>query len=165
MVRIGKLLLPVIASALLLAACGSSGKSTTQASGGGDAGTVGTAVNAKLGETVLVDAQGMTLYRLTAENGGRHFICTDKTCLATWHPLEASPTGVAGLGTVKRPDGARQVTYHGMPLYTFAGDTKPGDAKGEGFKDVGVWNAVATKGSAHTPAQTTTSPGGGYGGY
>ena len=50
--------------------------------------------------------------------------------------------GVGSLGTVKRPDGTEQVTYKGMPLYTFAQDQKPGDAGGQGIKDVGTWTAV-----------------------
>jgi hypothetical protein len=61
------------------------------------------------------------------------------------------------------------VTYKGKPLYTFAGDQKAGDAKGEGFKDVGVWHAAALSGSTkNTPAvpqPTSTSPGYGSSGY
>ena len=34
------------------------------------------------------------------------------------------------------------VTYKGMPVYTYAGDSKKGEANGEGLKDVGVWHAV-----------------------
>lgn len=37
------------------------------------------------------------------------------------------------------------MTYKGMPLYTFAEDTAPGQAKGQGIKDVGTWNAVTTR--------------------
>jgi predicted lipoprotein with Yx(FWY)xxD motif len=88
-----------------------------------------------------------------------------------WHPL-AAPTGgapsgsVGSLGTVKRPGGTMQVTFRGMPLYTFVSDTKPGEAKGQGIKDVGVWTAVTTSGAATSkPAAaptTSTSSGGGY---
>jgi predicted lipoprotein with Yx(FWY)xxD motif len=35
-----------------------------------------------------------------------------------------------------------QVTFHGRPLYTYAGDKKPGQAKGEGLKDAGTWHAA-----------------------
>ena len=49
-----------------------------------------------------------------------------------------TPTGVKSLSTVKRPDGRRQVAYKGGPLYTFVEDKKPGDMKGNGFKDVGT---------------------------
>jgi predicted lipoprotein with Yx(FWY)xxD motif len=43
---------------------------------------------------------------------------------------------------VKRPEGATQVTYRGRPLYTFGGDRKSGQTKGEGLRDVGVWHAA-----------------------
>jgi predicted lipoprotein with Yx(FWY)xxD motif len=157
--RIGRLLIPVVASALVLAACGSSSSSDTQSSGG-DA-TVTTASNAKLGQTILVDAQGMTLYRLSGEQGG-HWICKDKTCLSSWHPVTGAPTGADGLSAVKRPDGTKQVAFQGMPLYTFAGDTKAGETAGQGLKDVGTWSAVTTKG-APAQSQTNTASSGPYG--
>jgi predicted lipoprotein with Yx(FWY)xxD motif len=108
---------------------------------------------------VLTTTQGLTLYSLSAEQGGR-FICTSGACTQLWHPLSASgaPSGVASLGTVARPDGTRQVTYKGMPLYTFAQDQRPGDVKGQGFKDVGTWGAVtvAGAGAAAAPSTETT---------
>jgi predicted lipoprotein with Yx(FWY)xxD motif len=52
------------------------------------------------------------------------------------------PKGPVKLGTVRRPEGTVQVTYRGRPLYAFSGDRKPGQTKGEGFKDVGTWHAV-----------------------
>ena len=128
---------------------------------------VTTAKNSTLGHTVLVNLRGRTLYSLSAERNGK-FICTDKTCLSFWHPLVvpagATPTGTARLGTVKRPDGRRQVTYRGGPLYTFGGDHARGDARGEGFKDVGTWHA-ASVGAATAPAPAPTTTSGGHGGY
>ena len=60
-----------------------------------------------------------------------------------------------------------QVTFKGLPLYTFVGDTKPGEAKGQGIKDVGVWKAVTANGSTAskpaTASTTSSSSGGGYG--
>jgi predicted lipoprotein with Yx(FWY)xxD motif len=121
---------------------------------------------------VLVDAQGLTLYRLSGEQNGK-FICTNAACLQTWHPLTVSgggaPSGVGSLGTVKRPDGTTQVTYKGQPLYTFAQDQAPGDANGQGFKDVGTWNAVTASASKSSsaaktsPAAPAPSGGGKYG--
>jgi predicted lipoprotein with Yx(FWY)xxD motif len=110
---------------------------------------VGTARNAKLHKTILVDRRGHTLYDLSAERHGR-FICTNSFCLGFWTPLVVPagkrPTGSVGsLSTIRRPDGKRQVTYKGRPLYTFNDDAKRGDAKGEGFRDVGVWHAVAVQ--------------------
>jgi len=139
------------------------------AGGASAAGTplVSTARNAGLKETVLVNSEGRTLYHLSVERAG-HFICSNKTCLSFWHPLVVpkgtKPVGQVPLGTVRRPDGRMQVTYKGEPLYSFVEDTKSGDAKGEGFKDVGVWHA-ATVGAmaATTTSATTTTSSGGYG--
>jgi predicted lipoprotein with Yx(FWY)xxD motif len=172
-------LIPAVAVSFLLAACGSSASSSSsspsasQSSGGGGGTTVvKTASVSSLGGSVLVDAQGLTLYHLSGEQNGK-WICTSATCVKAWHPLAAPTSGapsgsVGSLGTVKRPGGAMQVTYKGMPLYTFVGDTKPGEAKGQGIKDVGVWTAVTTNGaSTSKPAATTSAPssssgGGGY---
>jgi predicted lipoprotein with Yx(FWY)xxD motif len=184
-----------LVASVALAACGSSSSgsassstattapASTQASasspsGEGSSATVKTASNATLGASVLTDTRGMTLYSLSAERNGK-FICTSSACVGVWHPLSA-PTGgapggsVGSLAAVKRPDGTEQVTYKGMPLYTFAKDRQPGDAKGQGLKDVGTWTAVSS-GGASAPAapqatQTQSAPstpassgGGGYG--
>lgn len=67
---------------------------------------------------------------------------------AIWHPLKIAggvkPTGPGPvkLGTIKRPDGGIQVTYKGLPLYTFTEDKRPGQIKGQGVKDVGTWHAA-----------------------
>jgi predicted lipoprotein with Yx(FWY)xxD motif len=161
--------------ALLTAACGSGGQVGGQSQSATADAVVQTATNAKLGGPVLVDPQGMTLYTLSAETGG-HFVCTKTSdlpgtttsCLSLWKPLTVPrgkvPTGaVGGLGTIRRPDGpAIQVTYHGMPLYTFADDHHSGQATGNGFHDVGTWRAVTVRGSS-AGGQSTTSGGGGYG--
>jgi predicted lipoprotein with Yx(FWY)xxD motif len=128
---------------------------------------VTTAKDATLGKTLLVTLRGRTLYALSVERHGR-FICTDKSCLSLWTPLVVAahvvPTGAPSLGTVKRPDGRRQVTYKGGPLYTFSGDRARGDVKGEGLRDVGLWHAAAVgAGSAQPPTTTATTTG--YGGY
>ncbi len=170
--------LSALAACALLAACGSSssGKSTTETSSppGGSSGasgvTVKTASNASVGGTVLVNAEGMTLYHLSGEQNGK-FICTSSECEAVWHPLLATggtPSGVESLGTVKRPNGQEQVTFNGTPLYTFAQDTKAGDAKGQGIKDVGTWSAVIASGSSSstpptTSGTTSSKSSGGYG--
>ncbi|HEV7529961.1 MAG TPA: hypothetical protein VGO29_13785 [Solirubrobacteraceae bacterium] len=186
--RITTCLLPAIAVSLTLVACGgssysagsssksnaaaTSAASSSGASSSSSAGAVvKTAANSTLGATVLTDAAGMTLYRLSGEQAGK-FICATAACTQIWHPLAASatsaPSGVGSLGAVKRPDGSRQVAYKGMPLYTFAQDRRPGDAKGQGLKDVGTWNAVTVAASASPakPAPASESPpaesGGGY---
>jgi predicted lipoprotein with Yx(FWY)xxD motif len=147
-------LLALMAAAAALVLVGNSWGATSRA-------VVKTAKNASLGKTILVNRSGMTLYGLSAEKNGR-FICTDKACLSLWHPLVVSkgttPTGARFLATVKRPDGKLQVTYRGGPLYTFVEDRKPGDTKGNGFKDVGVWHPVS-------PSGAVSSGSGGGGGY
>lgn len=94
--------------------------------------------------TVLTNTKGLTLYTLTGEKNGK-FICTG-ACLSTWPPLLVAagtkPKGPVALGTIKRPEGKTQVTFRGMPVYTFSGDSKKGEANGEGLKDFGVWHAV-----------------------
>ncbi len=168
--------IPVTAAALgaslLLAACGgssSSSTSTTTTSAPAAATTASSSSptvktgSSSLG-TILVDAQGMTLYRLSGESGGK-FICNNQACLAVWHPLAAAagsaPTGVASLATVKRPDGTEQVTYEGAPLYTFASDKAAGQTNGQGFKDVGTWSVVKVAGGSSgsaAPASGTSAP-------
>lgn len=100
--------------------------------------------NATLGQTVLTTLKGKTLYSLSVETKGR-FTCTG-TCLSSWTPLlvpkGVKPKGPVKLGTVKRPNDKTQVTFKGLPLYSFNGDVKPGEANGEGIKDVGTWHAA-----------------------
>lgn len=173
-----KILIPAVLLSLLVAACGSSsnGSSTTSATsaassspattassaaGETTSAVVKTASNSTVGATVLTDARGITLYALSGEHAGK-FICTSAACVGVWHPLSAAagstPAGSVGsLGTVKRPDGTEQVTYKGMPLYTFASDQQPGEAKGEGLKDVGTWNAVKASASSATSAPSTAT--------
>jgi predicted lipoprotein with Yx(FWY)xxD motif len=111
------------------------------------------AANATLGRTVLTTNKGRTLYSLSAETGGR-FICTG-ACLSTWHPLVVpagnKPAGPVQLGTIERPDGRTQVTFKGRPLYSFDGDSKAGDANGEGIRDVGTWHAAVIARTAPQP--------------
>ena len=151
----------ILAALLVLAVAGAALAAGT----GTSLRVVSTAKNASLGKTVLVNVKGRTLYSLSVERKGK-FICTDKTCLSFWHPLVVkagvTPTGAKSLATVRRPDGRRQVTYRGGPLYSFSGDHRRGDAKGEGFKDVGVWHAASVRASALPAATTTTTGGGGY---
>jgi predicted lipoprotein with Yx(FWY)xxD motif len=135
-----------------------------EARGGGTL-RVSTARNAALGKRILVTSSGLTLYSLSAETRGR-FICTG-TCTADWPPLTlgrgVQPTGVRGLGTIRRPDGRRQVTYKGRPLYRFDEDHKRGDVHGEGFRDVGTWHAAAAPASSGSSGGSGGSSGGGYG--
>ena len=128
---------------------------------------VSTARNKALGKTILVTTKGLTLYSLSVERQGR-FVCTS-SCLSLWKPLTvpkgATPTGIGRLGIIRRPEGSRQVTYRGRPLYRFVQDHKRGDVKGNGFKDVGTWRVITVGGAGQPaapppPPPTYTSPRG-----
>jgi predicted lipoprotein with Yx(FWY)xxD motif len=90
---------------------------------------------------VLVDSEGAALYTADQEMDGK-VRCTD-SCADTWIPLTLSgsreptaPDDVPGeLGVTERPDGQRQVSYDGQPLYTFADDPMPGEVTGDGLSD------------------------------
>jgi len=113
-----------------------------------------------LGRTVLTTNKGRTLYSLSAETKGR-FYCTAE-CLSSWRPLivpaGTKPTGPVKLGTVKRPNGKLQVTYKGRPLYSFYGDTRSGEANGEGLKDVGTWHAATVAQASPPPPPAPEAP-------
>jgi predicted lipoprotein with Yx(FWY)xxD motif len=91
------------------------------------------------GTLLVAGANGMTVYTFAKDvvNGGTS-ACTGG-CITKWPaltvPAGSSPAGGSGvtgkLGTIARPDnGSTQVTYNGLPLYFFSGDTAPGDANG-----------------------------------
>lgn len=112
------------------------------------------------GRTLLTSTSGRTLYSLSAERHGK-FICTEASgCTSLWHPLTVAsgvvPKGPVKLGTVTRPEGTVQVSYRGLPLYTFTDDRKRGQTKGEGLKDVGTWHP------ASIPSPGRSSGGGAY---
>ena len=159
-VRLGALIAAVAAIGLIAALY------AVRASGATHVRVVMTATNNTLGKKILVTRKGMSLYSLSVERNGR-FICTDKTCLSLWKPLTiakgAVATGVAHLSVVKRPDGRRQVAYRGGPLYIFVEDKAPGDVKGNGFKDVGVWRVATVSAAPPAPPTTTSGDPGGYG--
>ena len=91
--------------------------------------TLTAAHNAKLGATIVVDAQGRTLYALSGETA-RHLKCSSALCVRFWVPLTVGSAhatlhagaGVHGaLGEFRRPDGSEQVTLRGLLLYRFVG--------------------------------------------
>lgn len=109
--------------------------------------TVFVASNMALG-TVLVNAQGRTLYYFVPERGGR-VVCTGP-CTNAWPPLFATSmaqtagTALPGqLGVVARAS-SEQVTYNHWPLYTFAGDARPDQTNGQGVFGFGGKWFVAT---------------------
>ena len=132
----------------------------------GTASTVESAANAPLGETVLVDPHGHTLYMLSPETS-RHLLCR-RECLHFWPPLTVRSrtsklTLAAGLhlklGTIRRSDGALQVTVGGRPVYRYSGDHAAGEANGQGIRSFGGrWHAVATSSPPTTPAPSAPTP-------
>ena len=90
----------------------------------------------------LTDAKGMTLYLYTKDTPNTS-TCYDQ-CATAWPPLYDTgnltlPAGVGGtLGTTTRTDGKKQVTYNGLPLYYFAGDTAAGMTNGSAIANWGV---------------------------
>ncbi len=113
--------------------------------------TVTSASVPKLGR-VLVDSRGFTLYDFHKDKGAKSS-CYG-ACAANWPPLttEGSPRAGEGamaskLGTTKRSDSTMQVTYAGHPLYTYAGDSKPGEANGNDVDAFGgQWYALQPNG-------------------
>lgn len=174
-----------LASAGLLAACGGTGAGGYGSSGGGSnsgsnnsGNTTIMTRNASGVGTVLTDGSGKTLYTAEQEASGK-IMCTG-ACVGFWFPALSSSSKVSSkanlpgkLATVKRPDsGKLQVTYNGMPLYTFKLDTAPGSTKGNDFSDAFgstkfTWHAMTAKGAAKNNSSTTpsssSSSGGGYG--
>jgi len=147
----------LVALAVVIAGCGGSGggggaygaaRATTPSSGGKASVKL---ASTKLG-SVLVDAKGRTLYLFEADKGPMS-ACSG-ACASIWPPLTTSgkPSAGAGvtaskLGTTKRSDGATEVTYNGHPLYTYAGDSAPGQTSGQGLDDYGAeWYALSAGG-------------------
>ena len=90
------------------------------------------------------------------------------TCIPFWPPVKGPATlasGVKGtLGTITRQDGSKQASYNGHPLYTYSGDSSPGQATGNGITlNGGIWHEATAMGSAVAPAPSPSkskSPGG-----
>jgi predicted lipoprotein with Yx(FWY)xxD motif len=161
--RLGWSVAGLAALALVAAACSSSGGASSGGGGlygGGPTTTSGPKAAAatvdlrgsKLGK-ILVDAQGRTLYLFEADKGGRS--ACDGACASAWPPYLSSGapqagSGVTGslLGSSRRGDGGgTQVTYHGHPLYYYAGDSQPGDTTGQGLNQFGAkWYVLASSG-------------------
>ena len=166
----------LLVAGLLLAACGdgsddgtasssNSSPDTTQAAGEAAGETVHTGKTDA--GTVLVDAKGMTLYAFAADSPGKS-TCTG-SCLQYWPaadasaPVDHSSDVTAKLATIKGADGATQLTVNGWPAYTYAGDSGPGQASGQGKNlSGGLWWVFAPSGKQIT-SDTGGGAGGGYG--
>jgi predicted lipoprotein with Yx(FWY)xxD motif len=168
------------ASVLLVTACASSSTTTSSTTAGNTPAAAATAStnSASSGTTlmsrtingvaVLTNSAGRTLYWFAPDTPTTSK-CTG-SCATYWPPVKGPATegsGVTGtLGTITRSDGTVQATYDGHPLYTYVGDTAPGQAKGNGLNlSGGVWHEVSVSGSAAPAASPTASSGGGGYGY
>ena len=78
---------------------------------------------------------------------------------AVWPRMAGPGLAVSDVGTVTRPDGSLQVTYELRPLYTYAGDTAPGQANGQGAAG-GRWSVVAVALTGTGPSRSTTTTSG-----
>lgn len=101
--------------------------------------------------TYLSDDDGHAVYLFTADSNGKS--ACEGACAKAWPPMMTSGAPLAGpgveaglLGTIPR-QGGMQVTYHGMPLYYFAGDKRAGSTAGQGINHFGgEWYLVAPNG-------------------
>jgi len=128
---------------LLVVALTTAGAPQVSSSGGSlQAATIG-------GTRVITNAKGQTLY-LFAPDTATASKCYG-SCAAYWPPVKGPVTagpGVTGkLGTIKRSDGSLQATYDGHPLYTYIGDSAPGQANGNNLNlNGGLWYEVPISG-------------------
>ena len=97
------------------------------------------------GTTVLTNANGLTLYSFAPDTPAASQ-CYG-SCAAYWPPVTG--TTAAGqrlpgkVGTITRTDGTQQLTYNGHPLYTYIGDSAPGQANGNNLNlNGGLWHDV-----------------------
>jgi predicted lipoprotein with Yx(FWY)xxD motif len=171
---------PVLAAAVIgLAACGSSSSSsssttpTSSAAAGASStsGPVAKTANTSVG-TVLVNSKGFVIYWFAIDTATKSNC--NGPCATYWPPVKGPLTAASGVslpgtfGTIKRADGTIQATYMGHPLYTYAGDTAPGQAGGNGKNlSGGLWYAMTPSGAkpkaGGAPAPSTSTSSGGYG--
>src|SRR5438552_12443472 len=156
------------AAALLAAGCGGSspGSGGTSGTSSGPASS-GSAVKTTTisGVTVLTNAKGFTLYWFVPDTSTKSNC--NGSCAQIWPPVKGPATAGAGvtgkLGTITRSDGSAQATYDGHPLYTYAADSAPGQANGNGINaNGGVWHEVTASGAVAAGGSASSSGGGGY---
>ncbi|HUC13496.1 MAG TPA: hypothetical protein VMS00_03500 [Acidimicrobiales bacterium] len=131
----------LVATALLVVALATGGATRAAARSGGPE----LHVRQIAGKAVLTDAQGFTLYWFAPDSVSKSRC--NGTCAVYWPPLtgtaKAGPGVTGKLGTIKRSDGSLQATYDGHPLYTYIGDSAPGQASGNRVNlNGGFWYEV-----------------------
>jgi predicted lipoprotein with Yx(FWY)xxD motif len=159
------------AAAVMIAGCGAASGSAIAAAPAATTSGVhaasGTVLKTRTigGVTVLTNAQGFTLYWFGPDTPTTSRC--NGSCAVFWPPVKGpatAGTGVTGkLGTITRADGSTQATYNGHPLYTYKGDTAPGQARGNNLNvSGGIWHEVTVSGAA-APAPSGSMSSGGYG--
>jgi predicted lipoprotein with Yx(FWY)xxD motif len=102
---------------------------------------------------VLFDGRGFALYAFTHDRQGRS--TCGGACAQAWPPYRLRGSVRAGtgaksslLGTLRRTDGSRQVTYAGRPLYYYVGDRKAGQILCQNVSEFGgLWLVVRASGA------------------
>jgi predicted lipoprotein with Yx(FWY)xxD motif len=97
------------------------------------------------GITVLTNAKGLTLYSFAPDTPAVSK-CYG-SCAVYWPPVTGTTAAGQGLpgkvATITRTDGTEQLTYNGHPLYTYIGDSAPGQARGNNLNlNGGLWHEV-----------------------
>jgi predicted lipoprotein with Yx(FWY)xxD motif len=148
----GAAVVSVVALALMGGALAGAGTGAGASSGSqGGSGASGSALRTASvgGVTVLTNDRGLTLYWFAPDTPDKS-VCNG-SCAAYWPPVRGPVTagpGVTGrLGTIKRADGSLQETYDGHPLYTYIGDSGPGQAHGNNLNlNGGLWHEMPVSG-------------------
>jgi predicted lipoprotein with Yx(FWY)xxD motif len=102
---------------------------------------------------ILFDGRGRALYGFTRDRRGGPSQCHG-ACARAWPVYFGAGKLRAGkgarqslIGTVRRPDGRRQVTYNGWPLYYYVGDRQPGQVLCQNVEEFGgIWLVVRPSG-------------------
>ena len=143
----------VLAAVIAVVASSSALASKSGAQHVAKAATVQTRNVKKLG-TILVNSKGLTLYMFVPDKQKK--VTCKGTCAAVWPPLKlksgqkATAGGAAKkalLGKDKNPSGGFVVTYNRWPLYTYIGDSKPGQTTGQALDlNGGLWYVLSPSG-------------------
>jgi predicted lipoprotein with Yx(FWY)xxD motif len=138
-------------SATTTAATAPSGAAATGASSSG--GTVVSTAHTSLGTILAAGPKHLTVYLFAADTGTTS-TCSG-ACAQAWPPVTTtgSPKAQGGalvgdLGTTTRPEGTKQVTYNGHPLYYYVSDQQAGETTGQGINSFGAaWYVLSPQGS------------------
>jgi predicted lipoprotein with Yx(FWY)xxD motif len=103
---------------------------------------------------ILVNGRGRTLYAYSRDTRNKDNCVKTPLCPGLWPVLATSGRPIAGpgvrrslIGTITPKPGVKQVTYAGHPLYTYVGDTSPGQTSYVNiYQAGGFWPALNAAG-------------------